>query len=292
VTEEMLAGIARRQHLAITTRQLHEAGVDRNGIAHRVATGRLTRLHRGVYRLGPADGARTAEAAALLACGRGAHLSHATAAVLWGLPLDAPSQVHVTVPRERVHEGIEVHVSAPKPADRALRDGLRLTSPARTLLDLGAELDAHTLERLVEEAQVLRLVTRRQLDVRDRKGAVALRAALAAHDTPSMTRSEAERRLLRLVRAAGLPHPEANAYVAGKEVDLLWRAERTIAEMDSWEFHSSRASFERDRARDQELIALGYAVIRVTWRQIVREPERIVARLAVTLFRHGLMGRE
>jgi very-short-patch-repair endonuclease len=74
--------------------------------------------------------------------------------------------------------------------------------------------------------------------------------------------------------------------------DLLWRAERTIVEMDSWEFHSSRASFERDRARDQELIALGYAVIRVTWRQIVREPERIAARLAVTLFRHMLTGRE
>jgi very-short-patch-repair endonuclease len=57
--------------------------------------------------------------------------------------------------------------------------------------------------------------------------------------------------------------------------------------MDSWDFHSSRAAFERDRARDQELTALGYAVIRVTWRQIVREPERVVARLAVTLFRQG-----
>jgi predicted transcriptional regulator of viral defense system len=72
--------------------------VDRNGIAHRVATGRLTRLHRGVYRLGPADAPRTREAAALLACGSAAYLSHASAAILWRLPLDAPALVHVTAP--------------------------------------------------------------------------------------------------------------------------------------------------------------------------------------------------
>jgi very-short-patch-repair endonuclease len=276
----------------MTTRQLLDAGVDRNAIAHRVATGRLTRLHRGVYRLGPVDGARTAEAAALLACGRASHLSQATGAVLWGLPIDAPSAIHVTAPTRRSREGIILHEGRLTAADRALREGLRLTSPARTLLDLAPHVTPALLERLVEEAQVLRLVTRRQLEARSGRGAPALRAALAAHDQPSMIRSEAERRLLALVRAAGLPHPEANAYVAGKEVDLLWRAERVIVEMDSWDFHSSRAAFERDRARDQELTALGFAVIRVTWRQIVSEPERLVARLAVTLFHHSAMGQE
>src|SRR5215217_1394253 len=212
MSDETLARIARRQHSVITIAQLREAGVDDNAIAHRVATGRLTRLHRGVYRLGPAETLRTPEAAALLACGPRSHLSHHTAVILWGLPLDAPTFVHVTSGRRRPRDGVVIHRREVTGADRALRDGLRVTSVARTLLDLAAVLDQRTLERLVEEAHVRRLVTRGQLVARGRRGALALRAALAAHDQPAMTRSEAERRLLALVRAAGLPHPEANAY--------------------------------------------------------------------------------
>lgn len=276
--DERVERIASRQHLVVTSAQLYEAGLSPKTIAHRVATGRLTRLHHGVHRLGPADAPRTREAAALLACGPGSHLSHHTAGTRYGLPLDAGALIHVTTPNRRTHANLEIHRASVPRADRALREGLRLTAPARTLSDLAPLVDARTLRRLVEEAQVLKLVTRPQLE-----RFPTLREAAASYDTPSMSRSKAERLLLELVRDAGLSTPETNTYVNGFEVDLLWSAERVVVEMDSWDFHSSRAAFERDRARDQDLIARGYVVIRVTWRQILHERERFVARLAAAL---------
>ncbi len=87
-----------------------------------------------------------------------------------------------------------------------------------------------------------------------------------------MTRSEAERKLLELLRDARLPPPETNARVLGYEVDFLWRAQKLVVEVDGYAFHGHRAAFERDRAKDQVLVAAGYRVIRVTWRQLEREP--------------------
>ena len=71
--------------------------------------------------------------------------------------------------------------------------------------------------------------------------------------------------------------------VAGHEVDLLWRAQRLIVEVDGFAFHASRAAFERDRLRDANLLAAGYRVIRITWRRLTREPEAVVAALAAAL---------
>jgi very-short-patch-repair endonuclease len=114
-------------------------------------------------------------------------------------------------------------------------------------------------------------------------GARRLRAVLAEAAPPSLTRSQAERRLLDLVRAAGLPHPRANARVRGFEADLLWPDERLVAEVDGFAFHASRRAFERDRARDAALAAAGYTVVRVTWRQLDEAPHAVVARLAAAL---------
>jgi len=100
---------------------------------------------------------------------------------------------------------------------------------------------------------------------------------------PRLTRSEAERKLLRLIRAADLPVPETNARVHRYRVDLLWRDAKLVVEVDGYRFHSSRAAFERDRARDATLVAVGYAVVRVTWRQLVERPEIVVARISAAL---------
>ena len=97
------------------------------------------------------------------------------------------------------------------------------------------------------------------------------------------TRSEAERRLLRLVERARLPRPETNARLAGYEVDALWRLQRLIVEVDGYAFHGGREAFEQDRRRDADLMVAGHRVLRVTWRQLTREPEAVAARLAVTL---------
>ncbi len=146
-------------------------------------------------------------------------------------------------------------------------------------------LPARDLARALEEAEVQRLVTRRQLAAlldrsRRRAGAGALRRALARYDTPALTRSEAERQMLELIRAARLPTPRTNTPVNGHEVDLLWPEHRLIVEIDGFTFHSTRTAFERDRARDQELQTAGYRVIRITWRQIQEEPEALIATLA------------
>lgn len=139
-----------------------------------------------------------------------------------------------------------------------------MTSPARTLTDLTPFLAAAAHERAVNEAEVLRLVPITQ-------------------GAPGLIRSEAERRLVRLLRRAGLGDFQTNVQVAGLEVDV-WFAERRVAvEIDGYAYHRAARAFERDRLRDAQLHAAGVRVIRVTWRQIVEEPEALVARLAAAL---------
>ena len=132
---------------------------------------------------------------------------------------------------------------------------------------------------------MLRLVTRGDVEAasRRRRGAARLRAALARYDEPRMTRSQAERRLLDLVRHAALPQPVTNARLGPFEVDALWRAEGLVLEVDGWAAHGTRAAFERDRRRDAALQLAGHRVLRVTWRRLADEPLAVVALLAAAL---------
>ncbi len=284
-----VAEVAARQHGVVSYAQLRVAGLTRDAIAHRSTHGRLTRLHHGVYLAGPITDSFTELSAALLACGPTAALSHHAAAALWELRPPRPGPIHVTVSSGRPrHRGIIVHRSSLRPDEVMCRHGLALTTPARTLIDLAALLPCRETERTVEAAMVRHLTTDRDLlgeahAAGPRRGVGALRAILADLDTPALTRSEAERRLLGLVRKAGLPHPVANARLGPFEVDLLWPRERLVVEVDGYAFHAGRQAFERDRARDAALQVAGHRVLRVTWRQIVREPHRVVATLAAGL---------
>jgi very-short-patch-repair endonuclease len=170
------------------------------------------------------------------------------------------------------------------------RDGLRLTAPARTVLDLAGLLSDRELERAVNEALVLKLTTHEDLThtvrrSKGRRGTRSLRALLDRAAGPTFTRSEAEQRLRRLLRGAGLPAPETNVRVGPYEVDLLWRAELLVVEVDGYAFHSTRFAFERDRARDADLQARGLRVLRFTWRQIVDQPDVVIARVTQLLKR-------
>ena len=284
-----VAEVAARQHGVVSYAQLRAAGLTRDAIAHRTTHGRLTRLHRGVYLAGPITDSLTEPFAALLACGPTAALCHHTAGARWELLPPRPGPIHVAVTSGRPrHRGITVHRSILRPHEITCRRGLTLTTPVRTLIDLAALLPRRETERAVEAAIVRGLTSDHDLLTEahaagPRRGGGVLRAILADLDTPSLTRSEAERRLLALVRKAGLPHPVANARVGPYEVDLLWPRERLIVEVDGYAFHAGRQAFERDRARDAALQVAGYRVIRVTWRQIVREPHRVVATLAAAL---------
>jgi very-short-patch-repair endonuclease len=158
---------------------------------------------------------------------------------------------------------------------------------------MATHLTHRDLTRAVEEAQVHHLVTDISLSEQFKRypnlrGTPALREAIQME--PALTRSEAERRLLELIRAARLPEPQTNARVGRYEVDFLWPELGLIVEVDGYAFHSSRAAFERDRRRDAELGAQGHRVVRVTWRQLKDEPEALVATLAVATA-GGLSGR-
>ncbi|MGH2993183.1 MAG: DUF559 domain-containing protein [Solirubrobacterales bacterium] len=291
--DPLIADLAREQRGVVSRAQLLAAGVTSSAIKHRLRAGRLHRVHPGIYRAGhvaPTHGAF--EMAAVLACGPRALVSHRSAAYLWHLllyPAD-PTPVDITVVGRDAgaREGIRIHrLDGLQRRDADAIQGVPVTAIARTLLDLGAVVSSAEFERALAEAQVRRLVRRRDLvdqleRNRGRRGIRALRGALD-EGGPAPTRSEAERRMLRLIRAADLPTPQVNARLGRFEVDFLWPEQRLVVEVDGYAYHAHRSAFERDRRRDATLAASGYTVLRVTWRQLVDAPEAVVARLASAL---------
>jgi very-short-patch-repair endonuclease len=260
-----IARFAAHQHGIVTTAQLLGAGVGRRTIARRVASGLLVPLHRGVYQLGPVGSRWGLEMAAVLACGEGAVLTHQTAAAIWGFGR-ADRVVHVTVrgKARRSRPGVRVHRSLS--LDAAVHNGLPLTDPARTLRDLRTVLPSHELDRAEEQAEILGLV-------------IPDDASLNA----GFTRSEAERRLKALCKAADLPIPKTNARVAGWEVDAYWPAHNLIVEVDGYRYHRTRQAFERDRRKDAALTAAGNRVVRITWRRLTNEPVSLSAQFGALL---------
>jgi very-short-patch-repair endonuclease len=295
--DAVMRSLAARQHGVVARAQLLEAGVPAHVIDHRLAKGRIDAVHRGVYRVGPAPLPHERELAVLLACGASAVLSHRSAALLWklvpGSPCDTPVDVSVPRGHRAPSEGMRVHRTSCLPADEiTLVEGIPVTVPARTLLDLAGQGDLRDLEQAVAQVERAGLATRAdllQLATRHphRRGMVAIRALLAAGAEPAFTRSEAETRFLMLVRKAQLPAPATNVALRGYEVDFLWRAEGLVVEIDGFAFHSSSAAFECDRRRDAVLAAAGLRVLRITWRQISQEPEALLVRLAQALVQGG-----
>jgi very-short-patch-repair endonuclease len=290
--ERAVNWIAARQLALVTTAQLRLAGVGRGFAESRCAKGSMRRLHRGVYVMGSAPllpGAR--ELAAVLACGGETFVSHRAGAFIWGLAKRAGGNVDVTVVGRhcRSRPGLSVH--RPKqldPRDRAVKRGIPVTAPARTLVDLAATAADSELERAIAEAYALRIVTRRQIEAAIARasrhtGIGTLRDIVTRSGGPAFTRSQAERRMLGLIRQAQLAIPRANARLAGREVDFFWPAQRLVVEVDGHAFHGHRLAFERDRRRDAMLVAAGYRVIRVTWRQLTEEPLALVASVAQAL---------
>ncbi|MGH7552236.1 MAG: endonuclease domain-containing protein, partial [Longimicrobiales bacterium] len=121
-----------------------------------------------------------------------------------------------------------------------------------------------------------------------RRGTPLLCGLIEDETGPAWTRSEAEERFLALIRKAELPTPEVNVSIGKCEVDFFWRHERLVVEVDGFAFHSSQRKFESDRRRDARLSASGVRVVRVTWRQVVDEPEAMLVRVAQTLALEGM----
>ncbi len=224
--------------------------------------------------------------AAVLAYGDGALLSHHSAAALWGL-LRPRSPIDVTCLRGRSgRKGIRLHRSPVGDDERGIQAGIPLTSLPRTLLDLAEVIDEKRLKRAFEEADRLRLLRMSEMEqvcteAGNRKGLAAIRHLIADSQEPAKARSPLEDRFAEFYREhlADLPPPLANVTILDHEVDAYWPGHRLVVEMDSWEFHSHRAAFESDRARDAKMQAAGYRVIRLTHRQLETEAPRISTQL-------------
>jgi very-short-patch-repair endonuclease len=292
--DQVITALAAVQHGVVARWQLLEAWVPAHVIRHRLNTQRLRVRHVGVYQVGPLAAPCSLEMAAVLACGDAAVLSHRSAGRLWQIVRAAPSasaEVIVPVTQRCRRPGIRVYRLGPLQHNEVTRhDGIPVTTPARTLLDLARVLTHNELERTLAEALALKLTSRRELKRllgrhAAAPGAAGLAGLIERPNAPALTLSVAEERLRELVDKAGISQPETNVWVHGHCVDLLWPNERFIVEVDGYAFHSSRNRFEQDRRRDAELAAAGYHVVRVTWQQLTQEPEATLVRLALALDR-------
>lgn len=297
--ERAILASGARQHGVVTVAQLRSAGFGRDAIRRRCRTGWLRRLHRGVYLVGHAVAPELAVTmAACFACGPGSVVSHHSAARLWGLPIlsGRPECVDISVVRRDPgnRPGIHIHrVRALRASEVRRVDGIPATAPGRTLVDLAACAPFDEVEVAFIDARSRGLLHERDLTLAlqhsvGRPGAPQFRRLVEMARDSGLTRSEAERKLLALVRAAALPIPKVNVRVGRLEVDFLWPDQKVVVEVDGFAFHAGWKAFERDRERDAGLTARGYVVLRVTWRQLVARREAVTARIAGTLAVRGV----
>jgi hypothetical protein len=291
-----LARLANRQHGVVSIRQLEQTlGFSHQAVLRAVASGRLHRVHRGVYAVGHTDLSLRGEClAAVLAVGPGAMLSYYSAGWLWGLWPGSPAPFEVTVFVPRHHpapKGVVRHRARNLvDEDRALVDGIPVTSVARTLLDLAWKLRSDQLRRVLDRAEELKLLDLDAIHAvikrnRGHHGAKRLRYALAIYEPAPYTRSEFERQFVDHLVASGLPRPATGWNELGHEFDVYWPDLRFGIELDTWETHGSRDAFERDHDRDLDFAMAGIETIRVSDRQFRREPDEIAARVAHLLGR-------
>lgn len=285
--DALIARFASEQSGVVARRQLLAAGIGREAIAHRIRTGRLHLIHRGVYAVGhTALSYRSHLMAAVLASGPGAAIAGGSAAALWELRDRFPSMIELTAPTaHRPLPGLRRRRIVLPADERTTRLGIPVTTVARTLLDRAGVLDAHTLARECEEAEKRRYrsaaVLGTLIERYPRAPGRAKLIALCADDLASRnaTKQELERRFLALVERAGLPRPLVNARIEGYEVDAVWPHARVAVELDSRRHHDTARAFDRDRAKWRRLTVAGWHAVPVTWRHVTRDADLLVADL-------------
>jgi predicted transcriptional regulator of viral defense system len=240
---------AAKQWGCATTEQLARCGVKQPAITRWLGAGRLHRLLRGVYAVGhrsPAPEQRWQ--AALLSYGKDAVLSRYVSIALHGLGRP-PSVTTVALPRAvRAQRGVKPHLSAVsfERDEVVIRKGLRTTSIERTLLDLAAI--GEPVERLVAEAVAKRLTSIAKLRgyVERRAGARGV-AHLRRCIEGRQTRSQLEDEFVRWLEDRDIPVPSLNEPFGSYTLDGIWPGARLVVEIDTYETHGTRHSFESDR---------------------------------------------
>lgn len=296
--DALVADLADRQHGVVAAWQMRAFGLSASAISRRVSGGRLHRIHQGVYAVGHRPTAvQSAWMAAVIACGNagrqarsdlagegveriegraetipvldfwGAALSHRSAAELWGLlprrggPVDVSIQGNGGRVRRR---GIRLHRSRLLlPAGVTSRNGIPVTNPAKTIVDLRRASAGR--RRLIAPRELRRAI--RQANF----------LGLPVDDGAQRERSRSDLELdfLAFCRRFSLPPPEVNVRVGRHLVDFYWRRARLVVETDGWAAHRGRAAFEDDRGRDLNLRARGQQVIHIAEKQLIEEPQLV-----------------
>jgi very-short-patch-repair endonuclease len=289
-----IAALAKRQKGYVANRQLRALGMTQKQIQGAIARGQLFPRYRGVYAVGHTALPPFAdEMAAVLAIGADAFIARGSCAALYGFGRRWVGDVQITVVGRRVasRAGIKVHcVSELHPYDTTRRDGTPVITPARTLIDQAADerIADHELERQLEEAIIRELVTATKLRAAlarapGRPGTPRLAELIDTQPTAAITRSKRERRMLSLIRRAGLQPPQVNTKVGPFEVDFLWRDARLAVELDGHKFHRSRAKQERDARKDWYLQSVGLRPLRIPVRRFDRTPEAVLVQIVRAL---------
>lgn len=285
--------LAERQHGVVTRGQLRELGFGDEAVRHRIARGRLHPVRRGVYAVGrPQLGLRGHWMAAVLSCGPKAVLSHDSAAAhLEILPVTA-GPIHVSIPARiaRRQEGILVHRRATLgPADLGFLQGIPVTTPLCTLVDIATGLDQDQLEAAINAADKLDLTDperlRAALDELPRRPGIGRLRETLDRRTFRLTDSGLERRFLRLLRAAGFPAPETGRWLSGFRVDFFWPDLGLVVETDGLRYHRTPAQQAQDRLRDQAHTAAGLTPLRFTRAQVRFDPEHVRGTLEAVIDR-------
>jgi very-short-patch-repair endonuclease len=288
--------LAEHQHGVVASDQLREVGYTPQAIYHRIKTGRLHPLHRGVYAVGRANVTEHGRwMAAVLACGEEAVISHSSAAALWRMGSERRGLVELSLPSlsRRCRPGLEIH-QRPSLEDRDLTHeyGIPVTTPVQTLIDMALRLDRSGVERMINEADKYNLThlpqLREALDARAGEPGVAKLRFLLDRRTFRLTKEELERRFLPLARQAGLPTPLTGRFVNDFEVDFYWPDLGLVVETDGLRSHRTPAEQARDRLRDQAHTAAGLTPLRFTHEQVRYEPEHVLRILAQTASRLAL----
>jgi very-short-patch-repair endonuclease len=273
--------LTRRQHGVIAHAQLIGFGYTAKGIKHRITSGRLHQIYRGVYAVGRRELAREGEwMAAVLACGPDAALSHDSAAALLQIATVPTEPIHISVlSAGRSRDGIVVHRRTELSTTTHQR--IPTTTPAETLIDLSTTWPQNRLEAAINEADKLDLIRpdrlRRAAEKAGRHGA-SLRRILD-RQTFRLTESELERYFLPIVRRTILPMPDTQVRFGRYRVDFYWPTLSLIVEADSGRFHRTAAQQTRDREKDQALTVRGLTVLRFTHAQVVYEPDHVAKTL-------------
>ncbi|MDQ3766823.1 MAG: endonuclease domain-containing protein [Actinomycetota bacterium] len=295
------AVLAGAQFGVLSRQQMLACGASSSGIARRLACGKLQGVHEGVYRV-PGFG-RTWQQSLMAAClsaGPGAAVSHRAAARSWGLEGISEEVVEISAGGHRNPprcSEVIVHTARLPPCDVCRLGAFPITTVTRTVIDLAAVVGAAELEVALDDALRTRRATldrlsRRlgELGGRGRPGTARLRVLLDERD-PSTVRleSELEARMLRLLRRAGLSHPEIQYVIrdAGRfvrRVDFAYPSHRLAIEAFGYRWHSGRRAWQRDLERGNELQRLGWRELRFSWEDVLTRGDRVAA-----LIREGLV---